>query len=926
MEVQITEYIPFTCYVINLKKFPQKLQFMEKQLKDQQIDYQVFPGIDGEIIDSDYLSTRNLQYSVEWVEPHSGRMITLGEIGCALSHYSIYQLCQDSDIEVSLILEDDAHLNPHFQDKLQAILVDLKEVEWDLCYLGRKKMKPDIDTLSALLVKPDYSYWTVGYIINKRGAKKICECGFSQKILTIDEFLPILGRISPYPEYQRLYKDTTFNIVSAKSLLIRPKIDAFQRSSTEISRFPSLITGNKTELLILAVGTSMTPGLTRFIHSCQVYGLNYKILGLNDDWTGGNMAQGMGGGMKVNLLRSALLELEDDQLILFSDSYDVIMAASPAEIKRKFKDFAKPVVFAAERSCWPDTNLKSHYPKTLSIYPYLNSGGFMGTVADINKLLQLPIKDMDDDQLYYTQYFLQHQNEVTLDYTASLFQTLNFSIGDIKINETKGRIENTVYHTMPCQIHGNGDTQIKVQLNSLGNYLSRNWNSTYGYLTPKKTITTEPTVYISIYLKNLLLLEDVLSDLTKLEYTTQNLELHFFGNNILDTRLNAFIAEKRTSYKTILLHLDTGSENKIRDHILASFIETSCEYWLMIDPLCRIHNSSLIRSLMSYNKEIIAPLLPRGAEYYSNFWGSIDATGFYTRSFDYYAIVEGKKKGCWNVPYINHLYLVTRKLASECQGFYSRNFNKSKGHDMAWCENLREKGYFMFVANEEKYGVLVNEENYRQKHVFFDMYQYKGNEDNWAKKYFHPDFYKSIDNWKNLTINEPLHDVIEFPLFNPAFCAELIEISESYNKWSGASFDDSRIGYENVPTNDIHLSEMKLRDNWNAIVLRYIAPLVSDYWSPFKTKGLNISFVVKYIAEKFYDLKPHHDSSTYSIVVTLNTPGVDFQGGGTRFIKEDVIVPGKIGYATIHPGKLTHYHEGLKITSGQRYLFVSFVN
>ena len=53
---------------------------------------------------------------------------------------------------------------------------------------------------------------------------------------------------------------------------------------------------------------------------------------------------------------------------------------------------------------------------------------------------------------------------------------------------------------------------------------------------------------------------------------------------------------------------------------------------------------------------------------------------------------------------------------------------------------------------------------------------------------------------------------------------------------------------------------------------------------------------------------------------------MDFTGGGTRFINPDVSVQGKKGWATIHPGRLTHYHEGLPITSGKRFIFVSFVN
>ena len=65
---------------------------------------------------------------------------------------------------------------------------------------------------------------------------------------------------------------------------------------------------------------------------------------------------------------------------------------------------------------------------------------------------------------------------------------------------------------------------------------------------------------------------------------------------------------------------------------------------------------------------------------------------------------------------------------------------------------------------------------------------------------------------------------------------------------------------------------------------------------------------------------------SYSFVLTLNRPGIDFKGGGTRFLRQNVIAPGKKGWATIHPGRLTHYHEGLPITDGTRYIMVSFVH
>lgn len=51
------------------------------------------------------------------------------------------------------------------------------------------------------------------------------------------------------------------------------------------------------------------------------------------------------------------------------------------------------------------------------------------------------------------------------------------------------------------------------------------------------------------------------------------------------------------------------------------------------------------------------------------------------------------------------------------------------------------------------------------------------------------------------------------------------------------------------------------------------------------------------------------------------------QGGGCRFLRYgcSIQAPRK-GWALMHPGRLTHYHEGLPTTAGTRYIAVSFVD
>lgn len=51
------------------------------------------------------------------------------------------------------------------------------------------------------------------------------------------------------------------------------------------------------------------------------------------------------------------------------------------------------------------------------------------------------------------------------------------------------------------------------------------------------------------------------------------------------------------------------------------------------------------------------------------------------------------------------------------------------------------------------------------------------------------------------------------------------------------------------------------------------------------------------------------------------------QGGGCRFLRYNCsVVAHRRGWALLHPGRLTHYHEGLPTVEGVRYIVVSFVD
>jgi len=52
---------------------------------------------------------------------------------------------------------------------------------------------------SKVLVRAGYSYWTLGYMLTKSGAKKLIDAMPLGKLVPVDEYLPILADV--HPEY-----------------------------------------------------------------------------------------------------------------------------------------------------------------------------------------------------------------------------------------------------------------------------------------------------------------------------------------------------------------------------------------------------------------------------------------------------------------------------------------------------------------------------------------------------------------------------------------------------------------------------------------------------------------------------------------------------------------------------------------------------
>jgi GR25 family glycosyltransferase involved in LPS biosynthesis len=177
-------------YVINLKRDVDRKKRMEEQLKKHDLQkYTFFEAIDGQNED---LSKYDFKVIPEWYNPINKKIMTKGEIACALSHYKLWEQIIVSDFQNVLILEDDAIFLDHFSKKIEEM--DMTNVDIDFLYLGRRKLNVEIEEekFNDFLLKPLYSYRTHAYILQKNGAKKLLSCNYLNHLLPVDEFLSLL--------------------------------------------------------------------------------------------------------------------------------------------------------------------------------------------------------------------------------------------------------------------------------------------------------------------------------------------------------------------------------------------------------------------------------------------------------------------------------------------------------------------------------------------------------------------------------------------------------------------------------------------------------------------------------------------------------------------------------------------------------------
>ncbi|XP_054904592.1 procollagen-lysine,2-oxoglutarate 5-dioxygenase 1 [Poeciliopsis prolifica] len=700
------------------------------------------------------------------------------------------------------------------------------------------------------------------------------------------------------------------------------------------------------KLLVLTVATKETDGFRRFLRSAKHFNYTVKVLGQGEKWRGGDYMSAPGGGQKVRLLKDAVVELKsEDQVILFIDSYDVVFASGPKELLRKFQQTKHKVVFSSESLIWPDRHLEDKYPHVREGNRFLGSGGFMGYLPNIREMVaNWTGADSDSDQLFFTKVYIDPGRRkalnITLDTKCRLFQNLHGALDEVVLKFEDGRVRarNVQYDTLPVILHGNGPT--KLQINYLGNYVPNSWTFETGCTACLENLRSlsslkeseyplvvigifiqQPTPFVSVFFERLL----------KLQYPKNRLKL-FISNQEPhhEQQVSSFLQNHASLYQDVKSirpeeEMDGADARDLAFDMCRK--DKECDYFFNLDIEVVLKNENTLKILIKQNLPIVAPMITRVGRLWSNFWGALSEDGYYARSEDYVDIVQGRRVGLWNVPYVSSIYLVKASLLRAELKDYKLFTSESLDPDMAFCHNVRSKGVFMYVNNLHTFGRILSTEKYKTEHLHNDLWQIFENPLDWQERYIHENYTRMI---KDKLIENPCPDVYWFPLFNDVACDHLVEEMEHFGKWSGGGNVDTRIqgGYENVPTIDIHMNQVNFEKEWQKFLLEFVAPITEKMFPGYYTKAqFDLAFVVRYKPDEQPSLRPHHDASTFTINIALNQVGTDYQGGGCHFIRYDCSIQApRKGWALMHPGRLTHYHEGLPTTAGVRYIAVSFVD
>ncbi|XP_072488682.1 inactive glycosyltransferase 25 family member 3 isoform X2 [Notamacropus eugenii] len=141
-------------FVISLARRPERRERMLSSLWEMEIAGRILEAVDGSALNSSTIKSLGVDLLPGYYDPYSGRTLTKGEVGCFLSHYSIWEEMVTRGLEQVLVFEDDVRFEASFRMRLERLMeeVSQEQLQWDLIEDYKRHFSPR--DLRAFAVRP----------------------------------------------------------------------------------------------------------------------------------------------------------------------------------------------------------------------------------------------------------------------------------------------------------------------------------------------------------------------------------------------------------------------------------------------------------------------------------------------------------------------------------------------------------------------------------------------------------------------------------------------------------------------------------------------------------------------------------------------------------------------------------------------------
>ena len=203
-------------FLINLDRDKDRFAFVDEQLRRLEVDYQRVKAVDAKILTR--AERKNAFSSFRWWCA-IGRPVAPAEIGCALSHYDIYQrMAADEAMPYCCVLEDDVELSARFNSTLQDVAQWIDPMRPQVVILNDHQSRYK-DFAPGIHRSIYGGMCTDGYILTRIAAQNLMKANF-----------PIIVPCDTWGRWVRLGRIELYHVVPA---VVRQVQDVFGTSTSE---------------------------------------------------------------------------------------------------------------------------------------------------------------------------------------------------------------------------------------------------------------------------------------------------------------------------------------------------------------------------------------------------------------------------------------------------------------------------------------------------------------------------------------------------------------------------------------------------------------------------------------------------------------------------------------------------------------------